>query len=183
MADDDPPLFNPNVSVILIALGSAALVVIMYHLIAVCLCGHQLTDPNSDHQPPDRDAQASSIIDENSLAQLIPAHKYRKKIDGDDDVEGSREVTCAVCLGDFEEGEEVRTLPECSHSFHVTCIDVWLLSHPNCPVCRADATPSPVILSTVSEPVTGEPNSMVVNDHHRIDIVQNVLMQSVMLRR
>ncbi|KAI9125266.1 hypothetical protein K1719_003882 [Acacia pycnantha] len=176
MAGDDSALFTTNVSVVLIALGSAAFVVTMYHLIAVCVCGHHLTDPNSDH-PPNGDIQmSSSIIDENFLAQLIPAHKYKKKIDGDGD---GLEVTCAVCLGDFEEGEEVRTLPECLHFFHVPCIDTWLLSHPNCPVCRADATPSPVVLSTVSEPVAGESNSMATDQ--RINIVQNAL--SVMLGR
>ncbi|TQD85191.1 hypothetical protein C1H46_029279 [Malus baccata] len=49
--------------------------------------------------------------------------------------------TCAVCLGEFKEGEYFRTLPECSHSFHVQCIDMWLYSQPSCPVCRANATP------------------------------------------
>ncbi|XP_028755083.1 RING-H2 finger protein ATL79-like [Neltuma alba] len=182
MADDGPPLFSTNVSVVLIAVGSAAFVVTMYHLLAVCFCGHQLTDPNSGQPTPPTGVTppASSIIDESSLAELIPAHKYEKKID-DNDLEGAREVTCAVCLGDFEEGEEVRTLPECSHSFHVPCIDMWLFSRLNCPVCRADAKPSPVVLSTVSESVPGESNSN-ANDH-RIDIVQNALVHSVMLRR
>ncbi|XP_054776145.1 RING-H2 finger protein ATL52-like [Prosopis cineraria] len=183
MADDNPPLFASNISVVLIAIGSAAFVVTMYHLIAVCLCGHQFTDPNSDHRPHRNvhgagpTPEASSFTDESSLAQLIPAHKYKKQID--DEVEGAREVTCAVCLGDFEEGEEVRTLPECSHSFHVPCIDMWLFSHPNCPVCRADAMPSPEVLSAVSECVPGESNA----HEHRIDIVQNALIQSVFLRR
>ncbi|KAL5773668.1 hypothetical protein ACOSP7_013308 [Xanthoceras sorbifolium] len=43
---------------------------------------------------------------------------------------------CAICLGDFVDGEEVRVLPKCNHKFHVTCIDKWLLSHPSCPTCR-----------------------------------------------
>ncbi|KAK9176920.1 hypothetical protein WN944_028939 [Citrus x changshan-huyou] len=44
---------------------------------------------------------------------------------------------CAVCLLEFEENDYVRTLPGCSHSFHVDCIDIWLRSHANCPLCRA----------------------------------------------
>lgn len=44
---------------------------------------------------------------------------------------------CAVCLLEFEDGDYVRTLPVCSHSFHVDCIDIWLRSHANCPLCRA----------------------------------------------
>lgn len=44
---------------------------------------------------------------------------------------------CAVCLIEFEENDYVRTLPICSHAFHVDCIDIWLRSHANCPLCRA----------------------------------------------
>lgn len=44
---------------------------------------------------------------------------------------------CAVCLLEFEENDYVRTLPACSHAFHVDCIDIWLRSHANCPLCRA----------------------------------------------
>ncbi|KAJ0265968.1 E3 ubiquitin-protein ligase RING1 [Hirschfeldia incana] len=44
---------------------------------------------------------------------------------------------CSVCLSEFEEDEAVRLLPKCSHAFHVSCIDMWLLSHKNCPLCRA----------------------------------------------
>ncbi|CAH8281545.1 unnamed protein product [Eruca vesicaria subsp. sativa] len=44
---------------------------------------------------------------------------------------------CSVCLSEFEEDEALRLLPKCSHAFHVSCIDMWLLSHKNCPLCRA----------------------------------------------
>ncbi|CAA6657732.1 unnamed protein product [Spirodela intermedia] len=44
---------------------------------------------------------------------------------------------CAVCLVEFEENDSLRTLPLCAHAFHVDCIDVWLRSHANCPLCRA----------------------------------------------
>lgn len=49
---------------------------------------------------------------------------------------------CAVCLLEFEENDYVRTLPGCSHSFHVDCIDIWLRSHANCPLCRAGIFPT-----------------------------------------
>ncbi|CAL1395531.1 unnamed protein product [Linum trigynum] len=44
---------------------------------------------------------------------------------------------CSVCLSEFEEGESLRLLPKCSHAFHIPCIDTWLRSHKNCPLCRA----------------------------------------------
>ncbi|XP_010532426.1 PREDICTED: RING-H2 finger protein ATL65 [Tarenaya hassleriana] len=50
---------------------------------------------------------------------------------------------CAVCLLEFEEGDYVRTLPSCTHAFHLDCIDEWLRSHPNCPLCRAAILGSP----------------------------------------
>ncbi|KAJ6916590.1 RING-H2 finger protein ATL80-like [Populus alba x Populus x berolinensis] len=43
---------------------------------------------------------------------------------------------CAICLGEFVEGDEVRALPQCGHSFHVVCIDTWLGSRSSCPSCR-----------------------------------------------
>ncbi|CAI8597696.1 unnamed protein product [Vicia faba] len=44
---------------------------------------------------------------------------------------------CAVCLVEFKQEDRVRTLPLCSHTFHIHCIDTWLRSHPNCPLCRS----------------------------------------------
>ncbi|KAJ0261285.1 hypothetical protein HA466_0044340 [Hirschfeldia incana] len=57
--------------------------------------------------------------------------------------------TCAVCLGDLEDGDEVRELRNCSHVFHRECIDRWLDyecddnnnegeedNHRTCPLCR-----------------------------------------------
>ncbi|KAK9113203.1 hypothetical protein Scep_020722 [Stephania cephalantha] len=49
----------------------------------------------------------------------------------------SQSHDCAVCLLEFEENDYVRTLPACAHAFHVDCIDIWLRSHANCPLCRA----------------------------------------------
>ncbi|KAM0975097.1 RING-H2 finger protein ATL80-like [Malus sylvestris] len=43
---------------------------------------------------------------------------------------------CAICLGEFAEGHEIRVLPQCGHVFHVGCIDTWLGSHSSCPSCR-----------------------------------------------
>lgn len=61
----------------------------------------------------------------------ISVFKYKKDvflIEGTD---------CSVCLTEFEEDESLRLLPKCSHAFHIPCIDTWLRSHKNCPLCRA----------------------------------------------
>lgn len=44
---------------------------------------------------------------------------------------------CPVCLSVFADGEKVSQLSVCKHSFHAVCIDKWLNSQSNCPVCRA----------------------------------------------
>ncbi|XP_010487818.1 PREDICTED: RING-H2 finger protein ATL65-like [Camelina sativa] len=56
---------------------------------------------------------------------------------------------CAVCLLEFEDGDYVRTLPLCFHAFHLECIDEWLRSHPNCPLCR-----TAILGSAVAAPVS-----------------------------
>ncbi|KAH8493818.1 hypothetical protein Peur_061418 [Populus x canadensis] len=50
-------------------------------------------------------------------------------------------VECSICLGTILEGDTVRVLPNCKHTFHVECIDMWLGSHSTCPICRTDAEP------------------------------------------
>jgi len=66
-----------------------------------------------------------------SVINKITVFKYRKSdvlIDGTD---------CSVCLSEFQENEVLRLLPKCNHAFHIPCIDTWLRSHTNCPLCRA----------------------------------------------
>ncbi|KAL2328910.1 hypothetical protein Fmac_022337 [Flemingia macrophylla] len=69
-----------------------------------------------------------------TVIKTIPFSLYTTKYDAR--FEESRN-DCAVCLLEFEDEDYVRTLPVCSHTFHVDCIDAWLRSHANCPLCRA----------------------------------------------
>ncbi|XP_051199488.1 RING-H2 finger protein ATL39-like [Lolium perenne] len=48
---------------------------------------------------------------------------------------------CSVCLGTLQAGEMMRMLPLCKHLYHVECIDIWLVSHDTCPLCRSEVEP------------------------------------------
>ncbi|XXG83708.1 hypothetical protein AAC387_Pa10g1401 [Persea americana] len=81
-----------------------------------------------------------------SIPIQVYTHNQRAMRDGD-------QCECAVCLGEFEEGDPVRILPHCHHVFHLQCIDEWIISHSICPLCRfpivAPTPPeSPVITDT-----------------------------------
>ncbi|KAM0920200.1 hypothetical protein ACQ4PT_007657 [Festuca glaucescens] len=54
---------------------------------------------------------------------------------------GGDGAQCSVCLGTVQAGEVVRMLPLCKHLYHIECIDMWLASHDNCPLCRSEVEP------------------------------------------
>ncbi|CAJ1942043.1 unnamed protein product [Sphenostylis stenocarpa] len=171
--ENGQPMLDGRVGNILIAMGSASFVITIFHLIILCRTHHRVPRTNQNPQQQQQPRNVNISV----LPHLIPIHTYQKKkkinddgvaAEGDDD----EDATCAVCLGEFEEGEELRTLPECMHSFHVTCIDTWLSSHPSCPVCRAHATPSPAV-----EHPSPELGSALIA-HHSIDITQLARLQN-----
>lgn len=161
---------------LLLAAGTASLVVTIYHLITVYLCKPRYTNRRQSSSSPrrhdDQQSPVHSSAEMHSAAELIPAHKYEKGegggVVGDD-------VVCAVCLSEFEDGEELKTLPECLHSFHAACIDVWLFSRATCPVCRGDATPSPS--PRIAQPPP-QPGGADVGEASRLDlrVVEDIVM-------
>ncbi|KZV37405.1 hypothetical protein F511_01273 [Dorcoceras hygrometricum] len=54
------------------------------------------------------------------------------------------DTICSICLCDYREAEMLRMLPDCKHSFHVTCVDAWLKLNASCPVCRNSPLPTPL---------------------------------------
>jgi len=71
---------------------------------------------------------------------------------------GSSGVECPVCMETYQPGDVLKDLP-CGHTFHVACIDAWLLKGraaptsaslpalPTCPLCKAVPVdvPAPVL--------------------------------------
>ena len=87
-----------------------------------------------------RDAGADSRRVAHALATL-PTLRFKPKaaareplLGSDDDVSES----CAICLSEYEEGEELRALP-CKHVFRRECIDSWISRQgisATCPLCK-----------------------------------------------
>eukprot|EP00850_Spirogloea_muscicola_P011560 SM000072S21194 [mRNA] locus=s72:196568:197642:- [translate_table: standard] len=55
--------------------------------------------------------------------------------------DGAQDSQCAICLMDYDKGEEVVRLPPCGHAFHAACIDSWLHTQTTCPICRLSLLP------------------------------------------
>ncbi|KAJ8749732.1 hypothetical protein K2173_012283 [Erythroxylum novogranatense] len=68
-----------------------------------------------------------------SIISSLPYFVYKTE-------ESENGLECVICLNHFEENEVGKSLIKCGHGFHVECIDMWLSSHSNCPICRAPAT-------------------------------------------
>ncbi|KAL2545393.1 E3 ubiquitin-protein ligase [Forsythia ovata] len=140
--DDTGPNFSPLVIAIIGILASAFLLVSYYAIISK-YCGNRFSSRRRETREANAEFEENQEpsnhefwhvptngLDE-AVIKSITMFKYEKGglIDGTD---------CSVCLSEFEENESLRLLPKCSHAFHVQCIDTWLKSHSNCPICRAN---------------------------------------------
>ncbi|KAK9075768.1 hypothetical protein SSX86_004097 [Deinandra increscens subsp. villosa] len=118
----------------LVVVATAAIILAVYNLIIVRWCAtryyqgsrHQTNHLLLRHR---RNSTTNVMI---VLPHPPASFRYAK-----DDDQLDYETECCVCLSVFEEGEELRKLDGCNHSFHASCIDMWLFSHLDCPLCRA----------------------------------------------
>ena len=135
-------------------------VVYVYVLVPVCLviilhvinCCTRLfaaaADARAAPDPTaDGDAADSVVVDVVGLRRkLIEIRRLKLQetipldtVKENDSSTGKGSSECAICLEEFEAGEEVRVLPRCGHRYHRACIDEWLLDYNSkqCPTCRA----------------------------------------------
>merc|ERR1711881_550589 len=64
----------------------------------------------------------------------LPKKKFDKETD--------HWENCAICIEDYENGDNLRILP-CNHAFHVDCVDPWLTrSRRTCPLCKSSVLSS-----------------------------------------
>jgi hypothetical protein len=136
------------VSVVLLFVGIAVLVIIH-----VCIIGrafrrgnHQIQGNNNMVQRGSNGTKRMSTVD----LERLPCFDYKAA------EKGSSSVDCAVCLDNFKMGDKCRLLPNCGHSFHVQCIDSWLLQTPICPICRTIANPPKIDVILREETSVGD---------------------------
>ncbi|KAJ6827766.1 putative RING-H2 finger protein ATL1 [Iris pallida] len=146
----DPPPAHPHSSsyasipilaISLLGILTTAILLLSYYLFIINCClhwrrsGRHAAEPARDvplHNPHEGHGLDPAAI------RSIPTLRFSSA-----GKQGAR-VECAVCLVEFEERELLRTLPGCSHSFHIDCIDTWLQSSANCPLCRFDVSRAPI---------------------------------------
>ncbi|CAI9286133.1 unnamed protein product [Lactuca saligna] len=144
------PPQKPNIPMLyygLVVVATAAIVLAFYNLIIVRWCTIQYQRRSRENQLSRRRRNPTNTMSPplsrgGSAICLLSSFKYKKGEEGSKNQLDS-DTECSVCLSVFEDGEEVRKLPMCDHCFHVYCIDMWLYSHTDCPLCRAPVVELP----------------------------------------
>ncbi|KAK7411125.1 hypothetical protein VNO78_02540 [Psophocarpus tetragonolobus] len=137
------------ISLTILFVGIAILVVIHF-----CMVGRAFGRNNSNGNEEATQGQSMKrMFCRDNMGNLnnLPCYAYKDPEKGCNSL-----VDCAICLENFKDGDVCRLLPNCGHSYHANCIELWMFHSPKCPVCRTWVH-SPVVLkeqqSTVSESV------------------------------
>lgn len=136
------PKINPAVLFIIVILAVLFFISGLLHLLVRFLTKHQSSTSSQSDRPEvssrsdalERQLQQLFHLHDSGLDQAfidaLPVFMYKEVV-------GSKEpFDCAVCLCEFTDKDKLRLLPTCSHAFHISCIDTWLLSNSTCPLCR-----------------------------------------------
>ncbi|GAV79472.1 zf-RING_2 domain-containing protein [Cephalotus follicularis] len=79
-----------------------------------------------------------SSVSATLIREILPVIKFEELLSGG----GDPPESCAVCLYEFEGGEEIRWLRNCKHIFHRACLDRWMdHDQTTCPLCRTPFVP------------------------------------------
>ncbi|XP_045791380.1 RING-H2 finger protein ATL52-like [Trifolium pratense] len=128
----------------LVVMGIAAIVLAIYNIIIIKRCNrnhNQLSQPTRTNIEGGANSN-NNMRFENQQRNLLSSFKYKKEVIAkEEEQKGYYDYECSVCLMVYEEGEDVRKLPKCKHCFHALCIDMWLFSHFDCPICRTPVGP------------------------------------------
>ncbi|KAL5561866.1 hypothetical protein UlMin_031613 [Ulmus minor] len=132
----------PVLAVALLSIMATALLLLSYYILVVKCCSnfHQLN-------PLRRFSILRSGQDDDSFIAFSPTMWNHRGLDESvirgiptlqfgGEFEDTSVFGCVVCLNEFQVHDTLRVLPNCNHAFHLDCIDIWLQSNANCPLCR-----------------------------------------------
>ncbi|XP_071725171.1 RING-H2 finger protein ATL13-like [Rutidosis leptorrhynchoides] len=172
---------SPSVLLIIIILAIIFFIAGLLHLLVRFLVKPSNRDPDEFDNVTALQGQLQQLFTlhdsgvDQSFIDSLPVFTYKSIIGA------KNPFDCAVCLCEFESDDNLRLLPKCSHAFHMSCIDTWLLSHSTCPLCRSnlllDYSPntccSPFVLvlesGESSRDIVNEPIMQRANSHISID--------------
>ncbi|XP_021887932.1 E3 ubiquitin-protein ligase RHA1B-like [Carica papaya] len=107
------------------------LISIFFHLLGLPDF-HQpdIVSPDSSSLPDSRFHSVSALL----VREILPVVSFSELLDPPE--------SCAVCLYEFEDQDQIRRLTNCRHIFHQSCLDRWMAYHQmTCPLCRAPFIP------------------------------------------
>ncbi|PIN04804.1 hypothetical protein CDL12_22658 [Handroanthus impetiginosus] len=147
---------SPVILLIIVIVAIGFFILGLLHLLTRCLMkrssfssvsqSNRLPDNASNAQTFQRQLQQLFRLHDSGLDQalidLLPIFYYK-------DIMGLKEpFDCAICLCEFSASDKLKFLPNCSHAFHIHCIETWLLSNSTCPLCRSlISSGNPMLLS------------------------------------
>ncbi|MED6122754.1 RING-H2 finger protein atl7 [Stylosanthes scabra] len=82
--------------------------------------------------PPHSNSNTISTWDiglKKEFREMLPIIVYKESF-------SVKDTLCSVCLLDYQAEDRLQQIPACGHTFHMSCIDLWLASHSTCPLCR-----------------------------------------------
>ncbi|KAL4614823.1 hypothetical protein ACB092_07G080300 [Castanea dentata] len=122
-------------------------ILFVFFMIAICFLVQRTSAYH--HQQPPGTVPVHSInnfhpgIDEATLRQYPKLLYAEAKLHQGN----STSSCCSICLANYNDTDVLRLLPDCSHIFHLKCVDSWLRLHATCPVCRN--SPLPEVMASV----------------------------------
>lgn len=147
--------------------------IILFLLFYLFYLKRRISNASSPSPPtlPTRSTNHPSLhtpMSEGGLKGVIQKVRLPVIVFGEDPEMKESQCCCCICLGEFEEKEELQQLPACTHIFHTQCITHWLRSNSTCPMCRSPVTTTAPNITTNHPPpmVSPPPPSIPDTPHH-----------------
>lgn len=120
--------------------------------------------PPSHLQVPELISESNEPVENKlQLGEDFPAVKKKgdELYSGISQTDDTNEMTCSICLDDYDHDDVVVQSKHCSHYFHKECILDWLIKSDQCPCCRVDMMSIDEVHEAASK-VVGKDNVKIV---------------------